>query len=175
METPVKCGIGIRLNDDCHLESYTDQKDVNKLKKNKLLYLRIPNLKDVENQTVYSHHYYKFVNYYSIMFGKKCCDPWSIHTQTITTNLTEIKVDSSEKFMSVCKINVIPGKKLCINCLARIGKEIGDFEVELTYCIDPYKRHRSKIFNGFTMSDLVESIKYVVYVKLRLNLILQSI
>ena len=165
METPVKCGIGIRLNDDCHLGSYTEQKDVNKfgdLKEEdiKLLYLRIPNIKDVENQTVYSHHYYKFVNYYSTLFGKKCCHPWNIHKKTITTNLAEIKVDLSEKFMSVCKINVIPGKKLCKNCLVRFGKEISDFEIELTYCIDPYKKHRSKIFSGLEFLPL-EYIKYL--------------
>ena len=56
------------------------------------------------------------------MFGKKCCDPWSIHTKTITTTLTEIKVDLSEKFTSVCKINVIPGKKTLQKLMLYQGK-----------------------------------------------------
>lgn len=114
------CTVGILLNLVCHSEYLTKKKQLIGLdtftEEECFVLAARAGLPTPISGTICSHHQCVFLNFYS-RNQQSCCDPFSRHGKSITTNLRVICLQLA---MSTNCVSLIPGKKLCCNCLHRL-------------------------------------------------------
>lgn len=54
-----------------------------------------------------------------------------------------LNAELCENFEKATKKKLIPGQKICVNCLKHINRTISDYEEQFKYCCDPFERHRN--------------------------------
>lgn len=167
-ETLSKCSLGIFLNEDCHLNTFTKKKTLNYLKnfdksEIEILSLRLPiienNFLDTEGKTICSHHHEKYLVRYSLS-QKACVDPWKKHTSKVYLQVREINLELAKQSKPLCNNILVPGKKICQNCKFDLVNKIKKYKIENDRCVDPYKRHRSIVCEQLTNLKL-EYINYL--------------
>lgn len=172
MEHIDKCYFGTRLNQECHLTSYTNKIGNHNLKdfsqeKVKILFLRAFStaeqlLQDESKQICY-HHHAKFFEYFASK-QDKCCDPWGKHSSAVKNSIREIQLDLSENCKLACQLDLIPGKKLCLNCCKSVDAKIEAYSNEYMRCADPNGRHRTPVVDNLKHLSL-ELVDYLNKVK----------
>ena len=148
---PNTCCINNNLDDKCFFKMFDANQTLRKfssLSKDDLqiLYLRLPQLKNSENNYICDKHYQKYVIKYS-NYEKACCDPFSKHSSIISKRLLTIHLNKSVEAKKLLNISIIPGKKLCSNCNIDLNKRLAKFHEETQCCIDPFKKHQWKVMN----------------------------
>lgn len=160
-----KCYFGTSLKEDCFLTHYVNEKLVHNLQDLEkddleILLLRTPTLsKDIDNETICSHHLAKYGNYYSNN-QRVCVDPWVKHNAKIRNKLKEIDLNLMKQCGSALNICLIPGQKLCRHCFNHLQNEIANYEEKQKYCCDPFKKHRTKIDSEVNFFK-IEHVKYL--------------
>lgn len=128
----VTCCIGKLSKSQCHLEHFTKLKttdSVSSLNERDLyiLNLRVLRTKNtsMEASTICIHHKKYFLDHYS-NYETKCCDPYSFHKKIITTQLRVLSYENCKEFNNISDITLIPGKKICSNCLKLVMNIINE-------------------------------------------------
>lgn len=69
--------------------------------------------------SVCEYHEKKYILKYNHMFGRKCCDPLTVHKKPVTKGLREIKL---EHLSLLCENETASqaGNSLCSNCYSKI-------------------------------------------------------
>lgn len=143
------CCIADFVDDKCHLESLRAKKTLYKIntisaENLEILKLRVTGLKEIEDKSICDYHYKRYISFYSSK-EYKCCDPYSKHNKSVQSSLTDITLEFSKKVKKICNLSIVPGKKICSNCKKQFIAQFDDYEEQLKYCIDPFRRHRNKI------------------------------
>lgn len=168
------CCIRAFVEDKCHSERWRAQKIFHKIntftkEDIELLKLRVTGLNEVENKSICDYHVKRYLTLYSSSEWK-CSDPYSTHTKSVISKLIVCSLEFSKEIKKICKLSIIPGQKVCVNCLAALKSQIESFKNELKYCIDPFNRHRNKIDNQLCCLKK----EYIDYLKEHYNLTLSS-
>ena len=71
---------------------------------------------------VCSNHFKTYLELFPFQ-QKHCCDPFNFHKSKIKTNLKVIEMTFVENYGD--RVRLIPGKKLCSNCVKRIQANAG--------------------------------------------------
>lgn len=117
----MSCFVGELVHDQCHKQDYkTVPNEILMvsdlpLEEQNLLKLRVKN----EINNICHYHKIKYLDKFNHIFGRKCCDPMSVHKKPIKNGLRKILLDhlSKEKNFEVV---LIPGKALCPTCFSKI-------------------------------------------------------
>ncbi|KAJ8677403.1 hypothetical protein QAD02_013190 [Eretmocerus hayati] len=128
------CDIGAITQTDCHKQCYTKKNEIHDLSyvdqsDQVLLMHRIENSQgDGKDhvKTICDHHSYMFLGPGYANLQRKCDDPDKVHKKSVNNQLREITLEMSDQFHDVSNIRLIPGKKLCTNCVSRVRLKIAE-------------------------------------------------
>lgn len=130
------CVIGTVTKTACNLETFSKNKrictfeDLNLQERASLSY-RIKNLPTTATANFICHHHKcKYLDYYSRSFTK-CCDPFKRHRKPVTDQLRVIDLQIAGDSVKYLGRSLIPGDKLCRNCLVDITCKIKKAENDL--------------------------------------------
>lgn len=104
----------------------SDYFDIDSLSENdrKILQLRIERHDPIpENSLICITHRKKFLTSYSACH-QKCCDPCQRHKNPIRSNLRIADLEDHQKYKDFLGVHIIPGKKICTNCLVFLNSQI---------------------------------------------------
>lgn len=174
MSSTESCCVSGNVSDECHNDLWRAEKILHKIntlseEDREILKLRVTGLKEIDDQSICDSHYKRYIQFYSSAEWK-CCDPYSVHSKSVQNDLHIATLGFSKNVQKICKLSIIPGKKLCKNCQKRLRQQIKDFEHQLNCCADPFKRHRTKVNDHLCSLDE----KYINYLKDVCNLSLSS-
>jgi hypothetical protein len=117
----MQCSVGVKLSEMCDSVSYgkrKEVKDVDSLPEDsvKLLKLRVSD--DIID--VCTYHRKKYLDNYTHLFGRTCCDPYTQHKKIIRKSLRKISLAMAENNRH---LRLTPGKSLCSYCYNKVSKE----------------------------------------------------
>ena len=58
----------------------------------------------------------------------KCSDPLNIHAKTVKASLREIQLDFAKNVKRYTESRVVPGQKICINCVKKLRELVREGE-----------------------------------------------
>ncbi|KAJ8672443.1 hypothetical protein QAD02_003702 [Eretmocerus hayati] len=126
-----ECDVGRLTQTVCHSNAYVHQKELLNITdleddERTILKFRIEHQEADQLITICSHHLYLLNGQTYVDHQRKCCDPDSNHTKIITANLRGISLCLSDAYYAACNKRLIPGKKLCTNCMKKVNSKIGE-------------------------------------------------
>ncbi|KAJ8672450.1 hypothetical protein QAD02_003709 [Eretmocerus hayati] len=126
-----ECDVGRLTQTVCHSNAYVHQKELLNITdleddERTILKFRIEHQEADQLITICSHHLYLLNGQTYVDHQRKCCDPDSNHTKIITANLRGISLYLSDAYYAACNKRLIPGKKLCTNCMKKVNSKIGE-------------------------------------------------
>lgn len=134
-EEIANCDVGTITKTPCHLDYYTNQKNLYKLdslsvEDIKLLKYRIDNFHTISNGQICDHHKQIWLHRYSSS-KRKCCDPFNKHDKTISSDLRILSIEICENILKNLLIKLIPGDKVCKRCESLLKTKINSEETNL--------------------------------------------
>ncbi|XP_047129865.1 uncharacterized protein LOC124809907 [Hydra vulgaris] len=129
-----QCSIGINLESECHLTTYTPLlgieyfEDIPDYEREILMWrtgLSIINVKS----TTCLHLKHVYLKRYATKLTH-CCNPFNIHNKVKKGSLREINLDTAKSLCSKGKF-VVPGEKLCPQCRHKLASSEQPEEIEL--------------------------------------------
>src|SRR6185437_2242044 len=128
------CSVGIFLKQECHKASHKVQpallfeEDVME-DEWKLILARV----DKNVTSICAHHAKVFIEYYSVYYGKRCCDPLNLHQKRKSLKKSKTLRSITYDLYTDCVnngINVTPGKVMCITCFLEVNGLLNAQEAE---------------------------------------------
>lgn len=115
--------IGLHLQAECHKLTYSKQSGCTlasefSTEEKELLLLRT-GLEDHNFISACTHHRVLYLDKYELK-QTQCCDPYKVHKTAVKKNLRKVTLSLTKKGQLVNK-KVIPGKKICLNCLKKLN------------------------------------------------------
>ncbi|KAG8180983.1 hypothetical protein JTE90_024731 [Oedothorax gibbosus] len=120
------CGIGIFLQDECHRLIYTRTSLLHNnselSEENKELLLWRSGTLESSIQTVCSHHKEVFLRRYETSQNLVCCNPFKSHKKGAKGSLRPVLLEFAKEIkLHTPELNVVPGQRLCTNCINKIN------------------------------------------------------
>lgn len=76
-----------------------------------------------DDLNICNYHTKKIISYYPNAY-KRCCNPYKIHKKENTYRLMEITLEGADQVSNYLEIELIPGQKICKNCLEKVKDEL---------------------------------------------------
>lgn len=113
----------------CHVAQFFEVNNLSETQR-RLLHKRSEVLPPDGFLIYYGHHKNLLLVYST--FYKSCSEPYGPHKKPITEGLRIVTLQEHDKYFNFLEKRVIPGRKLCTNCIRKLNYELREYEKRVT-------------------------------------------